>query len=113
MGAFPHDVRCRHDQSAGRPMLARSQLSLLSLRNAAAAESAKLVFAPRAALVPQSRRVVQSFHGARGAVVLLRPCSALLLGRCDYDRVSNYVDPQWESFMAQLHHDRTLRSVFR
>src|SRR6185503_10992345 len=62
VGAFPHDVRCGHDQSARRPLLARSQLPFLSLRNAAAAEPSELVFASCAALVPQSRRVIQSFH---------------------------------------------------
>src|SRR5882757_11449447 len=52
VGAFPHNVRCWHDQSARRPVLARSHLPFLSLRNAAAAEPAELVSASCAALVP-------------------------------------------------------------
>ena len=50
--AFPDHVRCNHDQGARRPVLARSHLPVLSLRNAAATESIELVFASRAALVP-------------------------------------------------------------
>src|SRR4030095_16853350 len=113
VGAFPHDVRCWHDQSARRPVLARSQLPFLSLRNAAVAEPAELVFASCAALVPQSRRVVQSLHRTHGAVVLLRARATLLLGRRNYHRVPDHADPERQSFLAQLHHDRALHSVFR
>ena len=41
------------------------------------------------------------------------PRAALLLGRRNYHRVSNHADPERQSFVAQLHHDRALHSVFR
>src|SRR5437764_1666993 len=46
-------------------------------------------------------------------MVLLRPRAALLLGRRDYHRVSNHADSERQSFVAQLHHDLALHSVFR
>src|SRR5436190_23947442 len=46
-------------------------------------------------------------------MVLLRPRAALLLGRRDYYRVSNHADSERQSFVAQLHHDLALYSVFR
>src|SRR5438477_6580817 len=46
-------------------------------------------------------------------MVLLRPRAALLLGRRDYRRVSNHADSERQSFVAQLHHDRALHTVFR
>src|SRR5439155_15715244 len=77
------------------------------------AESPELVFASCATLVPQSRRAVQSFHRTHRAVVLFRTRAALLLGRCNYDFVSNHADPERQSLLAQLHHDRALYCVLR
>src|SRR5204863_7472582 len=46
-------------------------------------------------------------------MVLLYARAALLLGRRDYRRVSNHADSERQSFVAQLHHDLALHSVFR
>ena len=46
-------------------------------------------------------------------MVLFYARAALLLGRRNYHRVSNHADPERQSFVAQLHHDRSLHSVFR
>src|SRR4029077_4063779 len=88
-------------------------MPFLSLRNAAAAEPAELVSASCAPLVSQSGCVIQSLHGAHRAVVLLRARAVLLLGGRNYHRVSNHADPERQSLVAQLHHDRALHSVFR
>src|SRR5579884_2713184 len=53
MGAFPHHVRRRHDQDALRPVLARFDLSLLPLRDAAIAKPVELVSPPFTALDAQ------------------------------------------------------------
>ncbi len=46
-------------------------------------------------------------------MVLFRARAALLLGRRNYDFVSNHADPERQSLLAQLHHDRALYSVLR
>ena len=46
-------------------------------------------------------------------MVLLRARAALLLGRCNYDSISDHIDPERQSLLAQLHHNRTLYSVLR
>src|SRR5438874_4777183 len=54
LARFSHHDRCRFDKVAWRSLLARSDLPVLSLRNAAHPESDELVSAFRAALVPQN-----------------------------------------------------------
>src|SRR5438477_637625 len=113
MGAFSHNVRRRHNQTALRSLLARSDLPLLPLRNSAPAQSAKLVSASFAAVDSQSRRALHSFCSTCGTVVLLRACATVLLGRRTDDPVPNYSHPERESFVAELHHHRPLHPVLR
>src|ERR1043165_9136055 len=113
VGTFSNDVRRRHDQTAFRPMLARSNLSVLSLRNSAAAQSTKLVSSSFAAVGSQGRCHVHSLCSTCGAVVLFRACATVLFRRWTNDRVSTYSDFERESFVAELHHDRAVHPVFR
>src|SRR5438876_2725641 len=77
------------------------------------AQSVELVSPSFAALDSQGWRALHSFCSACCAVVLLRACATLLLGRRTDDPVSNNSHPERESFVAELHHHRALHPVFR
>src|SRR5207247_5010985 len=113
VGAFSHHVRRRHDQAARRPLLARSDLSFLPLRDSATAQSAELVSPSFTALDAQNWCALHSFCPTCGAVVLLRAHPDLLLGRRTNDPLSNYPHPERESFVAELYHHHALYPLLR
>src|SRR6266487_256997 len=71
LARFSHHDRRRLDQTARRPMLGRSHLPLLSLRNPANSESDQSLFAFRSALVSQIRDRLESLYRTGRAVVLV------------------------------------------
>jgi Lipase maturation factor len=85
-------------------VLARPYLPELSLRDAADAESAELVFPYRSGVGEQGRRAVQSFFGADRAVLLFP--AAALCGDCGsgHDPVSVVHHRERQSVVAELAH---------
>src|SRR5262249_31154303 len=69
------------DQAAPRPLLARADLPLLPLRNAAAPQSAQLVFPSPAEAAPPLRRALQPPGATGGSVRLVRAAADCLAGR--------------------------------
>src|SRR5579863_7510530 len=72
LDAVPHGDRCGADQAAARQVLARPDLPLLPLRNAAAAQFAELVFSPDSCAHASLIGAVQSLRSDFGSVRVIR-----------------------------------------
>ena len=67
LDALPRGVRRGPHQAAPRPLLARSDVPLLPLRDAAAAQPSELVLPPAAEAAPSLQRVLQPLRAARAS----------------------------------------------
>src|SRR5262249_13163671 len=104
-------VRRRLDQIARRPLLARSHLSLLPLRDAADPKSHQPLSAFCPALVPQIRSDLESLRGADRALVFFRsPNRAPRCGRAA-GHIPDFSHHQRQSFVSQLSHDHSVSGV--
>ena len=104
-----HDWR-RPDQAARRSLLARSYLPLLSLRNTTNPESAQPLSAFCAALVPQIRYGLESFHRTDRSLVFFRATKRATHCRCVAREFSDHSDHQREPVVLEL---RNYHSVSR
>src|SRR5205814_2915233 len=108
LARFSHHDWCRPDQTTRRSMLARSDLPVLSLRNAADPESDQPVPAFRTALVPQIRHGLESFYRTGRSLVFLRaaarpPCRRRVAGQ-----FSNRSHHQRQPVVLELRDDRSI-----
>ena len=93
-------------QAPGRPVLARSQLPRLPLRDPAEPESPLLVFPPAPRLVPPARGPRQPRRRAGGSALRIRPAAAAARGRRLDHRVPDPADPEREPVVPELAHHR-------
>src|SRR5207245_7470491 len=85
----------------------------LPLRDAAAAEPAKLVAPLQAALVPEGRRAVQPCGRAGGAVVRVRAARGAAPGGRGDARVPGVAHPEREPLVPELAHARARPRLLR
>src|SRR5207249_2736384 len=106
LARLPFDAGGRAHQAARRSLLARPHVHGLPLRDAAEPESALLVPSPGPDVVPQARGAVQPPRGARRPVLRLRSAAATPGGGRARRGLPGPADPERQSLVPQLAHDR-------
>ena len=106
-----HHDRRGSDQIARRPVLARSNLSLLSLRDTADPESRQSLPSLCAPLVSQIRNGMELFRRTRRAVVFIWPATRAACRRRLAHRVSNLSHHQRQPLFPQLPDNHSVSGV--
>src|SRR5437870_454418 len=108
-----HHDWCRADQAARRLLLARSNLPLLSLRNAADPQSDQSLSAFFTALVAQVGDGLEPLRRTRRAMVFLRSTDGAAHRRSTAGHISNLSHHQRESFLSELSDDHSFPRLLR
>src|SRR5437016_1044535 len=113
LARFSDHGRRRSDQNPRRRMLARFDLHVLSLRNAADSEPDQPLSPFRAAMVPQTGNILEPFHRACRALVFIWTENSATHCRRVARSVPSLSDRERKPFVSKLSDDRSISRLLR